>query len=80
MLPRSAAGEAPRIPDVGAERSSGVPAQQTDPDPVVDPPATLKRRTGAISRGRGASAATTSRAARPCGSCCERASARCMRC
>lgn len=54
MLPRSAAGEALRILDVGAERSSGVSAQQTDPDPVVDPPATPRRRTGAISRARAA--------------------------
>ena len=80
MLPRSAAGEALRVPDVGAERSSGVPAQRTGPDPVVDPPATPKHPIGAISRGRGDSAATTSRAAKPCGSCCERASAKCMRC
>lgn len=80
MLPRSAAGEAPRIPDAEAERSSGVPAQQTEPDSVVDPPATPRRLTGAISHGREVWAGTTSKAGRPCASCCEPASARCTRC
>lgn len=80
MLPRSAMGETLRILDVVAERSSGVPAQQSDLDPVADPPATPKRLTGAINRGREAWAAITSRAVRPCASCCGPASARCTRC
>lgn len=49
---------------------------------VLAPAAVLhiRRRLAGSSLGRRALVGITSKAVRPCGSCCERASARCMRC